>query len=226
VKALALTALVAAVSFSAGIVSAQNAQPTTNVGYIYDCQKLPYTSVGCDSFNDMVRSNDTQIMSALKKSTTAFVCFIPDEDEFFIANYTQPKDAAFSKTSTPDLLQAFGFFLYSRYKQGVASDSGFVFGKWTKSQDDSIPPTFTSDDTKSQPQSRASVDETEIEYNNSFKNLNGTTTTYAFQIRRSTLRFNETYTFPQPAPNTKSTPPTAPKSQDQLTGNGRCVAFQ
>jgi len=197
------------------------------IAYQYDCTKLAYASAGCDSYNQMIKSNDSDVISSLKTSTDAYVCFVEDEDEFFIVSFTEPEDSEYSSSpTTRSLLQSSGAFSYSKYKDGVQNDLGFLFGKWSKVKGLSTSATYLAKDSAGQ--SHAAVTENEVSYDNTFKNLNDTTTTFALQIRRSTLRFNETYTFPQPATPSRKTGTTAPhsQSQDQITQNGRCVEFK
>lgn len=224
-KCLSSIALVVAAAFFPPAVFAQENQEA-QIAYQYDCNKLPYTSLGCNSYNEMIRSNDSDVISALKTSADAYVCFNQEGDEFFIVSFDEPIDSTYAPVSNNrSLLQSPGAFSYSKYKDGVQNDSGFLFGKWSKVKGLSLAPSFVANDTGSQRD--ASVTENEISCENTFKNLNGTTTTFNLQIRRSTLRFNQTYTFPQPGPARKTAVGTTqPQSHDQVAEDGHCAEFK
>jgi hypothetical protein len=171
----------------------------------------------------MISSNDTDVIGSLKSSSDAYVCFIPDEDTFFIVSFKEPGETEYVPTSTKGLVEAPQFFSLSKFKDGVEDSSMFLFGKWTKFKALSFDPTFAAKDDKDQ--THAGISDTEVDYDHTYQNLSGTQTTYALQIRRSTLRFSGTYTFPESPDDSKgSKPPT--KSQDRVTENGHCIEFK
>ncbi len=210
-------ALLAIIAILPAIGSPQEAQ----IAYKYDCTQLSYAAPGCKSYNELIASNDSDIISSLKVSGDAFVCFIPDDDEFFVATFTQPAETDYVPTTArPSRLEAPGFFSYSKFKNGVQDSDNTLFGNWVKFKNLAVPQTFSAKDEADQ--THANISDSEVAYDASFQNLNNTKTTYALQIRRSTLRFNETYTFPQVATPTK----TAVKSSDRIEANGHCVEFK
>lgn|GEM_PF-3055732 len=199
--------------------------PPANAGYSYDCSKLAYVSLGCTSFKEMVDKNDPDIVSALKYSTNTYICFIPNEDEFVVAAFGVPADSDFSPGTGRSLLIAPDIFSFYRFKNGIEDSSDIVTGKWTKFKGLTMNPSFTSE--QEIKVSHASVTESEVTYDHTYTNLNGTQTTYTLQIRRSTLRFNESYDAPDkpPAPaKGASTPNTKPIHR--FSDNGYCAKFK
>lgn len=199
--------------------------PPANAGYSYDCSKLAYVSLGCTSFKEMVDKNDPDILSALKYSTNTYVCFIPNEDEFLIAAFGVPADSDFTPDTRRSLLVAPDIFSYYRFKNGIEDSSDMVPGKWTKFKGITMNPSFASE--QEIKTSHASVSGSEVAYDHTYTNLNGTQTTYTLQIRRSTLRFNESYDAPdKPTAAAKgaSTPNTKPIHR--FSDNGYCAEFK
>jgi hypothetical protein len=191
--------------------------------YSFDCAKLSYPSEGCKSYNEMVAKNDSDVMSSIKSASIAYVCFVPDDDEFLITTFGRPEEASYTpKTMNLNILEASDLFSYSDFKNGVIERADATFGKWTKIKNFSMNPSFEG---KSGSETNVSISDAEVYYETRFQNLNGTTTTYTLQIRRSTLRFSESFKWPQLAEDRKGTKaPT--KAADQFTINGYCTEFQ
>lgn len=201
--------------------------PSSTPSYAYDCSKLPYDSPGCKSYNEMIAKKDKDVLGALSGSGagTVYVCFRRDSfdenhDVFFIASASAPDNLVptapkSSFSSTP------GYFSYQRFKDGEEDDQEFLLGKWTKFG--TMDPTFIAQNNP--PDTSATADEGQIAYTNSFKNLAGTTTAYNMQIRRSTLRFSESYTFPQMAAQNRKTAATAASPQMRSDITGYCADF-
>jgi hypothetical protein len=195
-------------------------QQESTPSYRYDCAKLAYVSLGCTSFKEMVEKNDFDILLALKNSTNTYVCFIPNEDEFLVAAFGLPADSDFNPGTVRGMLVAPDIFSYYRFKNGVEDSSDTVFGNWTKVK--GFKPSFRSD--KDIKTSHASVDDSEVVYDRTYANLNGTETTYTVRIRRSTLRFNESYDAPETPVPTKGAPNTKPVRR--YSDNGYCAEFK
>ena len=188
--------------------------------FSFNCTTLPYLSEGCTSYNEMVAKQDKDLMGALKNGTT-LVCFRPGEDVFFLISHNRPGDGDFSKSPNPNTLHAFGFLAYDRYKDGVLDYDAWLIGDWTKSKLLDVPASFVAADKGTN--ANAIVTETEIAYSYTFENLSHTKTNYSVQVRESTLRFSETYTFPDlPTPNT---PRAATPSETQANYTGHCAEF-
>jgi hypothetical protein len=198
-----------------GLTHAQTAETHP---YKFDCSTLSYVSAGCASFNEMVAKMDKDILSTLN-GNEAFVCFRPDEDVFFVISFQVPDDSEYSPI-TLGSREAAGVIGYDRFKDGVSEDTDIVFGKWKKLRSTAATPYFASDPKS---QSYAAINDTEVSYHASFQNLQNTKTAYDFQIRRSTLRFSETYTFP--AERDPKKPASAPTS-DRAEYTGYCTEFK
>lgn len=220
VKYIALIVLIAASAFRVGAQEPAKA-------YTFDCTKLSFAnqSQGCESYNEMVVKGDKDITGAFQSSSASdvLVCFRPAEDVFFVISYKVPDDAEYHRANTPNIFEAVEFLFYSRYKDGVLDTSGLSYGAWTK-----IPNIAVSFSAKDKDGSYASINSSEVSYGSSFLNLNNTKTLYTVQIRLSTLRFSETYTFqeaPPPKPAKSPAPPTPP-SQNRIEYTGYCAAFK
>lgn len=199
--------------------------PSSKPDYTYDCSKLDYQSDGCKSYDQMVSSNDKDVLADLGLNQNAFVCFRPNEDTFFIISFDQPPDFEFKAINTgTTVLAASGLLGYDRYKNGVNDDEHLIIGKWSEIK--GIPSTLTFASRNTPPSTSASISDTEIDYGQSFLNLNNTTTQYAFQLRRSTLRFNETFSAPEPAQAGTKQTKLQSHSQDEFTVTGYCAKFQ
>lgn len=195
--------------------------PASTPEHSYDCSQLPYSSAGCSSYDQMVSKGDKDLAENFKDNLHSFVCFRPNEDTFIVLSFPDPVKESFAPVpSKPGITKTTGFFEYERFKDGVSEESEIALGDWTKLKiTDSVP--FFSTANTADP--NATLSETELDYTHSFKNLAGTTTRYVLQLRRSTLRFNETFTYAEASPkqSTKQTP-----SQNQVTVSGYCTEFQ
>jgi|SRR5580704_4027882 hypothetical protein len=203
--------------------------PPPNAAYSYDCSKLPSPSEGCKSFNEMIENDDQDVTSALKTpGGVAYACFLPGEDEFLIVSFGTPQESLYAPATTPgaskNILKTLDSFVYLRFTKGVQNTSNVIFGNWIKYK--SLPdlkPSFSgkADESKS----RADVNDSEVEYSYTFDNLRGTKTTYSLQIRRSTLRFNETFDVPEIS-QAKNANTIQNKSVNRYTNSGYCSMFQ
>ena len=131
----------------------------------------------CKSFNEMLLSNDKELLGLLQDD--AVVCFRQGDDVFFIISFHEPTTGS----GGPDLIR------YDRYQNGTSDEFRVVFGKWEKS----TAGYYVFHKRPAETEVGANVDPTEILFGYSFKNMNGGTTEYGTHIRRSTLRFSETY---------------------------------
>jgi hypothetical protein len=189
-----LLAALALIASTAGQVVAPT--PPTPVPYSYDCSMLPYTSAGCDSYNQMVVKQDKDVLSNFAAGGEGLVCFRPDEDFFSVVSYESPGSLRPTSGQNPSLLQSNGSGGYESFKEGVLHDNDFVSGKWTevKGMDTSL--VFRGNGFDPKTPTSLDVTDTEVDYSTTFENLDNTKTTYTLQIRLSTLRFSESYTYP------------------------------
>jgi hypothetical protein len=217
--------LVVAASSAASAFPQQEAQPRRPEA-AYDCTKLPYASAGCQSYDEMLAKEDKDILG-LVNGSHVFACFKPDEDVFFVVSLIEPYPSEYTARSgtSPNNLQSTGIFSYARFKNGMQEDANTLTGLWRKFKPTNATTFSAKDD---QNTTHAAANDTEISFDHSFRSLNKTRTVYALQIRRSTLRFSETYTASEVPPNSKqSTKPTEPKTKAQAqTGSaGYCAEF-
>jgi hypothetical protein len=212
------------VSAASAFAQQETTQPSTT--YVYDCTKLPYVSVGCQSYNEMVAKGDKDLFGLINGSHV-FGCFRPDEDVFFIVSLIEPYPSEYTARSaaSPNNLQSTGTFSYARFKNGVQEDANTLTGLWRKVKLMNVATFSAKDD---QNTTHAAANDSEISYDNSLRNLNNTRTLYALQIRRSTLRFSETYTTSDVPPDSKpSKQPIhpSPKAPAQIASSGYCAEF-
>lgn len=219
----------AAFSASPSAIAQQEPQPPRpETAYVYDCTKLPYVSAGCPSYNEMIVKGDKDLFGLINGSHV-FACFKPDEDVFFIASLIEPYPGEYTARSpaSANNLQSTGIFSYARFKNGVQEDANTVTGLWRKTKllNDA---TFSASAKDDQNSAHAGANDSEISYDTSFRSLNNTRTVYALQIRRSTLRFSETYTTSDVSPENKPGKlPAQPqmKAQAESGASGYCAEF-
>jgi len=176
-----------------------------------DCAKVDF-SPACKSFNEMVDNKDRDLLRVIAGIYHAFVCFRPSEDTFIVISFLPPYDAGFKKSANDkDVSEERGWFTYARYKDGLSDLTRFGRGSWMKAGN--LPESFET------PQnSRVSVflDDTELDFGFSYPNAVKTTTEYNLGMRRSTLRFVETYYAKDAKPN---------KPDYNSTEGGHCAEF-
>jgi len=207
--------LAVAVSAANAFAQQETPPPRPETPYLYDCTKLPYASAGCQSYNEMLAKGDKDLFGLINGSHV-FGCFRPEEDVFFIVSLVEPYPSEYTarSTVTPNNLQSTGIFSYARFKNGVQEDANTLTGLWKKLKLMNVA-TFSAKD--EQNTTHAAASDSEISYDNSVRSPNNTRTVYALQIRRSTLRFSETYTTPDVSPDSKpSKTPTRPQTNVQV----------
>jgi hypothetical protein len=174
----------------------------------------------------MVAKGDKDLLGLINGSHV-FACFKPDEDVFFIVSLVEPYPSEYTARSraSANELQSTGIFSYARFKNGVQDDANTLTGLWKEVKLTRVA-TFSAKDEQSA--THAAANDTEISYANSVRSPDNTYTVYALQIRRSTLRFSETYTASEAPPEGKpNKPPThpQPKPQTRTGSNGYCAEF-
>jgi hypothetical protein len=125
------------------------------------------------------------------------------------------------KQETKYVAEGATLVFYSRFKNGVADESRFVSGSWKKI-------TFGEPDhsfhTQKDSAATVSITSTEILVAYDYENLNGTKTTYALAIRRSTKRFPELFEAPDSDAAKDKNKPTNPNPQPVTQMNNRDIA--
>lgn len=171
-----------------------------------------FSSEGCSSFGQMLRAGDTGILAQVSGERTAYVCFQEYTDAFLIASFQTP--GAFVPKSKL-IGQAESMFDYSKYTDGVRGGlpvAGYALMTWTGI--DNLPPSGLAHTAIGHGKDRATVldtvDPTEIDIAGTYQNIGGTATTYSLQIRRSTLRYKETFEW----------------NKTEISNVGRCVEYQ
>lgn len=184
-----------------------------------DCSKFSDSLPGCKSFNEMLGSNDKDVVSSVGGIYQAYVCFRADEDVFTIISYLPPSNEQFRKATFGVEMQATAYL--SRYEAGLSKDEEVFDGKWYKSaHEPAAQAHFTGNGlfASRDQQPKIYVNESEISVSTSWQNLGGTRTTYHLQVRRSTKRFLETFEWPKP-------PTAKDKSTEQMTRQGYCEEY-
>ena len=149
----------------------------------------------------MVAARDKQLLDLLKESN-AFVCFRDGEDVFEVVAFSEPTTIEYVKDpKIRGFARAWGDVTYARFSKGLNEDFRLFLGDWKRRVSATTgelspegSPGFISD--RSDPDTQGIIDESEISLSYTFQNLSKTKTTFYMQIRRSTLRFNESWTYP------------------------------
>ena len=190
-----------------------------------DCSQ--FSSPACPSFKEMVSKLDAEITDVIggKTAETAFVCFRELEDVFLLISYTRPIDRLFSVSSEPTSSTQFGFFNYRRVKNGVSEDRQSLSGRWRRTRFGSMSDVVFEGNKHTS--LSAFITDTEVMFSYSFKNLNSTTTQYGLTVRRSTLRFSETYEWFDAArkPGKRSSNSAGDEPKVRLENGGHCEQF-
>jgi hypothetical protein len=188
-----------------------------------ECSKFGLAP-GCKSYNEMVTSNDKDILQLLEEHT--FVCFRQSEDVFILITIKEPLDRLFRMTDAQaNNSEQPGWLQYSRFKDGVSEKASVTFGKWAKWVFSGE--TIISFASKGPPSS--SADSSEILFTESYENLSRTKTTYNFTLRRSTRRFTENYQWEEPPPKQGTRVKEQTSTQPDLGQNsnsGYCAEFK
>jgi hypothetical protein len=211
-KFIFLSVMLFAATASAQVIT----QPT--VPYGADCSTM--RSPACYSYDEMVVKGDKDLVGSIRSSDNAFVCFREGEDTFLLLTFHIPDKIAFTPSGIKGYKQSSGVVAYSTYKQGVMDDFRLASGMWLRSDDDSEAPTFSS---YKKDEDQALFSDSEVGFYFKFTNLNHNQTDYALKIRRSTLRFNETFTWPETKGDGKKQ---VPESEGRDTNQGHCVEFK
>jgi hypothetical protein len=197
------------------LVNSVFAQETPKVSaerFRVDCSMMG-TAPGCKSYNEMVEANDKDILDYLKEGS-ALACFRENEDVFTLIAFDEPGHELYTKDLKSGLLKTFGLVFYLRFSNGLSDDFRMSPGTWTLSPNSEL--SAASFDANQGTPVQASVESSEVSVYYSYQNLAKTTTKYGIQIRRSTLRFTETWQYPDDEKQ---------KGESRTTNTGHCAAF-
>lgn len=205
------------------ILSLRAHAQTTSEPYAFNCSTLQSPSEGCKSYNEMIVKKDKELMEFIENESDVYVCFRPGEDVFLFLGFKTPGDAKFRMGSS-GYLEANGQTVYFRYSGGVMEDSKIGNGVWTKFAVKGGPAFFTREGSEV----RSSISDSEFSVAYTFPNLSHKTTNYSVSVRRSTLRFSEQYTFPQPPATSKRGIKQEPSSEtdNRLSYSGYCAQIK
>jgi hypothetical protein len=163
----------------------------------------------------MIAKNDKDILSSLDQAHPGYVCFRPEKDIFILVYSRPPYDFQFRNVpGAPTVVQADGDVYYERYEDGLQDDFKSTSGTWRKAP--SAPELgmhFVH--SPSSKNSDATLTDAQVSFSFTFENVQHNTTSYEIEIRRSTLRFLEQYSYDDP------------KTKQQVRGSytGHCAEF-
>jgi hypothetical protein len=192
--------------------SLQKEQPKTQ--FKVECSGVEATT-SCQSYNELVESNDKDVIGSLGGLYDTYVCFSTDEDAFSMVSVSPPWEPGYRKTiKNPRILEQDGQVTLSRYKSGQTDEFKVAEGKWRRGV------TLQSDifHTDNGADPGAFVDDYTASFQYSYQNTQGRKLTYGISIRRSTKRFTETW----------DAPAIPEKKQDsiRIVSTGHCAEFK
>jgi len=157
----------------------------------------------------MLRKGDKDVLGSLR-GYDAYICFKETEDAFAIISLEPPDAVQFMTTKHQGRLEKPGVVFLNGYKNGVGEQTQMWFGKWSKAPlAASADASFT---TLSGSSHAAYITNSEITLSFTYTNQAKSQTDNTIQVRRSTLRFVESYSWP----------PADKKDPGGIKENGRC----
>ena len=158
----------------------------------------------------MVVSGDQDVTALLSgDGYISYVCFEKAEDTFMIFSVGTPRPPFYVKDKLTKLEVQRGSAFFQKYKNGVSQDFEIIGGKWQRIE--GLSENFLPDPGDQE----ISLSDTELTFTETYSNLKKTKTSHSISIRRSTLRFAETYRFP--SDDNKST--------ENVEDTGHCVRY-
>jgi hypothetical protein len=158
------------------------------------------TSKGCATFAEMLRNNDPDFRNLTSADYMAFVCFVDKEDRFFVVGFdaslllwdVDPERSAFERAD--------GLFTFTDYQDGFANRSELETVLWRRRiLKYRHKPEEEWQRAELSPKEKGkvvSINDAEVNYLTTFSNGRNEQVQYSMQIRRSTLRFQETFKLP------------------------------
>ncbi len=208
VRLVALCFALTLIGAAQNMAPASASSPPKN--YKVNCSTMG-VAPGCESYNEILQSKDKDVREYLAAGY-ALACFREKEDVFTIVSFQQPTDDQFLKDPKTSGLSAFGVMFFTRFSKGLTDDSKWLNGKWHRFSPNSDPSFVFHDEGKALD---GSIDPAEIKVSYSLTHSN-TRTEYSFQVRRSTLRFTETWQFKDDLKKT---------SGKRTASGGHCALF-
>jgi hypothetical protein len=165
-------------------------------------------ATACNSFKELVRANDANVMHDLTHSDHVYACFLPDKDEFFEVIFSEPNSSGFAPPSAeqikegvpPNALTISGGSRFAYYKNGVEDEKMSLhnLGNWiyfplgNKTDPQSLRQNATS--------KRAEFKGNNIEIEDdrwilteTYKNQAGTDTRHTVTVQLATGRFEQSF---------------------------------
>jgi hypothetical protein len=167
--------------------------------------------VACQSFHELLRVADPDLMDVFARLEHVYVCFHPNEDEFFDVWFSEPVEWDWRKADENE--QRF-FHLQAGTLVQMGAPGAYYFDKGVNDENAAItdpvmgvwsylplggdvePATLARLATSNDARFRGKVfqiDGTRLEANEDYKNKNGEEIHHRLMIQRSTGRFSETY---------------------------------
>ena len=172
----------------------------------------------------MVVKHDKDILRSLAPDSHTFICFRPGEDVFIMLAYSEPPNSFYARKA-PGVFHALAMVYYTRYQEGLVDEFKSTLGEWLKKSADDPTPVFSAEGKENKGVS-AVVDGSEIGFDFSYKNTKGNNVIYSYQIRRSTLRFLESFAWEEtPATQKTAKEPAQPATQGTSSNSGYCAEF-
>ena len=161
----------------------------------------------CNSFKELLRNNDADLMDDLATKDHVYGCFLPNVDTFFEVYFAEP-DGTWEKPD-PDQhesgLSSTAFYVFGGagviyYKDGVGVPdmSYHNTGKWKYEPPDSHADSYTVENAATSENaafeaSNIHIENTRFVFLDSYKNRTGTNTAHTITLQRATGRFTDAY---------------------------------
>lgn len=185
-------------------------------------QKTPTTENSCNlqscrSFHELLNNKDADMLEKISSDNNAFVCFRSSEDVFFIAEYSKvtsfhwiPDMSNWQKDSTSGPYYAYGSASVTTYKSGQEDAWYGANGKWkayghlaaytpkngSPLVSEGIPPIFGEKCAQTEGEECSFfIDNAAFKLFRNFDNKNGGKTDYKLEVRLSTGRYSETFSW-------------------------------
>jgi hypothetical protein len=165
-----------------------------------------FAITSCKTFKEMVEAKDQDVVTEI--SRRSMVCFRPDEDVFAVVSLGIPSSFDAPQAGTQ---MAKGDVFYHLYSDGNHRESRMVQGQWTKMASDRV------EDASFHGKSggtEISFTPSSLSVSYSFQNMSGDTTDYVMEVRVSTLRFVQNWTYTLEG-----------NRKGSMTKTGKCMRF-
>jgi hypothetical protein len=146
----------------------------------------------CRSFAELLRARDKELISSIGPESTLVACFRKSSDVFVTVSFPTDKALVYAEEAN-HMRKAAALVEYDRYKDGVSEDEQVYIGNYTRYSYPGMTPSFRSEVDEKDKTRGASITDSEISIYYTYDNAVGGKTTYSMQIRRSTMRFVETF---------------------------------